>query len=165
MPGHVAEHARSYRGRVAERMRALARLVIALLPSPPVTIQFLYRDSSPLLRAPLAVSSPHSAVSQHRVARARCRIAKLKHCITTQSRPPQSRYKFFYHDPLLAGHARAHAAARPARRPALSWPHLTVSQACSAVSWPCPSWPCTPLRACVLLYHDTVCCIVTKPGN
>ena len=121
-------------------------------------IQFLYRNQSTLPRAP-------HVMSQRRVVRACYRIAALERCIVTQSRPPHPRYKFLYRGLLLARPCArvlpySPRAGRPCRRP-----HPTISQACSAVSWSCPGWPSTPLRACVLLCHDTVCCIVTKPGN
>ena len=86
--------------------------------------------------------------------------------------PPSATIQFFVSRPTL-WQGRSCARCSPLRtgQPcrARGWPYrgplLVVSQECSAVSWLCPSWPCTPLRACVLLCHDTVCCIVTKPGK
>ena len=61
-------------GRVAARTGVLARRVTTLLPSPPVTIQFLYRDLSPLPRALRAVSRTHNAVLRsHAAISQRCR--------------------------------------------------------------------------------------------
>ena len=88
--GRVAAHPRPYCSHVA------ARYVTALLPSPPVTIQFLYSDPSPLPRAPSAllrmhsvVLRAHAVVSQRLSFVSRPKVAPLSHdtnfCIATHS--------------------------------------------------------------------------------
>ena len=73
--------------------------------------------------------------------------------------PPLSHDTIFVSRPTLGQAMRARAAARPVRRPAVSWPHLTVSQALlNRIVGPC----CEPLRAYALACHDTIHFIVTQ---
>ena len=140
------------RDRVAARTGCVARArcsIIELLlavsrpkGSPLVTIQKLYRDLKPM---------PHALCTVSHVVSQRC-ITSLSHdmkfCIAT-------------HCSVQA--VRPRAAARPARRPTVSWP-LTGCimgpwrRAAGRIVAPC----CAPLHAYALACHDTIRCIVTQ---
>ena len=96
---------------VALSLCALAHHVAALLPSPSVTIQFLYRDSSPLPRAPCVVSRAHNVVSW--------RIVVPYHSLGALFRnpksPPSATIQNLYHDLPLARPCTRRTVARPAR--------------------------------------------------
>ena len=150
MPGRVAAHARSYCGRVVACTCALACYVAALLPSPPITIQFLYRDSSPLPRGPRSLSRAHSAVSQRRVARARCRIAALP-LVVSQPKGRLSHDTIFVsrHSSPVAKPSCARAA-RSTRRPA----YRRLPGRVVVPYWPYHGPCCAPLCAYVTIQLD-----------
>ena len=131
------------------RVMGHGRHVAGLLPSPPITIQTLYRNTSScracrsslrrIVACCYAVSQPCCAVSR------------------PKGRPPQPRYKILYRDPPLA-RPRARAAARSYARPIVSWPFLAVSQGswalCRSAWAPCRHVPSCAMSRYNFLYHD-----------
>ena len=131
-----------YRGRAQPCHRRVAthtsHVAGCVASPPPIMIQKLYRDPTPAVRTARRVARVPGCIAG-RVA-ALYRSPAAPYYDTTVA--PQPRYNFLYRDSHLArpcARALLHTprASQPCRRP-YRGRLLALSQACSAVSWPCP---------------------------